>query len=111
MTVDTLNTAGFVTASLGSLLGLIGSYLMACSIHPFKFLDYLKHIGAVPWKLPFGKARKHIETAAALAQRTKSDPALCLLGLHFIFFGFVLQLLGGFLLFQASMAGMHSLPG
>jgi hypothetical protein len=100
-----LNIAGFVSTAIGGILGMFGVFKQANGYYPFKIGELLKHMAYVMAVLPFStkSANAEVHTAAHLAANNPEDRAASLIGIYFVFFGFLGQLLGGALLLIAAL--------
>lgn len=108
--VDTLNTAGFVVTGIGGVIGMIGAIKQANGYYPFKASQLLKHIVCVVANYFFRRRTVigWVNSAAKLTENRKEDKANSLIGIYFIFIGFLFQMAGATLLFSASLV---SAPG
>lgn len=103
---DLLNIFGFVLASLGGALGMIGIFLQTNAYYPFKKRQFFGHVLGILWRLVRhgpADARREIYTVAKLAENKKEDRVQSLFGLYCVFLAFLLQLMAAFALLMASL--------
>jgi hypothetical protein len=103
---DKLNVIGFIVSGIGSSLGMIGIFKQTNAYYPFKPAQFIEHIYRIVRKYVregTPGARAQVDTAAKLAERKGEDRGLSLIGLYFVFFGFLLQFLGSFLLLLGTL--------
>jgi hypothetical protein len=109
-TADTLNTVGFIVTAVGGILGMFGALKQANGYYPFKTLQLLKHIFVVVGTYFFRKeeALTQIRNAAELAKKRPEDKEVSLVGIYFIFVGFLFQMAGAAVLLSASLVTTSS---
>jgi hypothetical protein len=88
---------GPATTLIGVLLSIWGTYLLTHWYHPFEFLDFLKSVLQVTTMYMFGRrdrAMKIVRAATKFGGLNEEKRYESLVGLCFIFVGFVLQAVG-----------------
>jgi hypothetical protein len=105
--VDKLTIAGIAVTGVGSAVATVGVYLQMNGYFAFKARDFFEQILRIVRKLLLkgpSAARKQIDVAAQLAERSGEDRGKSLIGFYCVFLGFLLQMLGSALLIAALFA-------
>jgi hypothetical protein len=92
-----IQVLGPVTTLVGVLLSVWGTYLLTRWYHPFGFLDFIKSVFQVTALFIARRRRRAIDVTRAAARfgdLNEENRAESLIGLCFIFVGFVLQAVG-----------------
>jgi hypothetical protein len=101
---DKLNLTGFLIASSGSVLAMVGALKQTNAYYPFKAWTLVGHALIVTVKSIFGAdVSAEIYSAANLAKSNPEDRVKSLQGLYCLFCGFLLQLAGSAVLLVASL--------
>ena len=107
-TADILNAAGIVVTGLGSSLGMLGIFRQTNAYYAFRPTQFLEHLFRVGRRyLSKGKEAAIAEVYATvkLGEEKKEDRTRSLIGLYFVFVGFVVQLVGSIMLLAALLSG------
>jgi len=102
---DLLNAVGLGATGVGSVLGMAGILKQTNAYYPFRPWQLVGHMFEVAVRCLFTRsAFGEVSAAAKLTAKREEDRAKSLVGLYFVFFGFVLQLFGASLLFAGVFA-------
>ena len=89
-----------IATGIGVILGVIGTYLICKPYHPFGVWGLVRHIfSLIPYAIQKGpsQARGLVGTASRLSAINEEDRAKSLVGVYFIFLGFIMQAIGALL--------------
>jgi hypothetical protein len=92
---------GAVLSLLGVVVSVYGTYLMTKWYHPYKWAGFVKSVALSVWREIAGEGEKtarHNRVAALMAEMTPENKAESLNGIHWVFFGFLLQAIGALLI-------------
>ncbi len=105
-TPDMLNLTGFIVGGLGSSLGMYGVFKQTNAYYPFKLSYFFEHLARViRTYVTRGQAaaNEQVHAAAKLGEARGEDRTQSLIGLYFVFVGFLFQLLGSLLLLMGTL--------
>lgn len=83
----------------GVILGVWGTLMICKPYYPFSTLGFVRRVLGVFWALRHGmeEALKLVEITSRLGAVNGEDRPKSLIGVYFVFFGFVLQAIGAVL--------------
>ena len=89
-----------IATGIGVILGVMGTLLICKPHHPFTVWGLVKHIFSLAlYAMRKGPSQASglVRTASRLAAINEEDRAKSLLGVYFVFLGFVMQAIGALL--------------
>ena len=89
-----------IATGVGVILGVMGTLLICKPYHPFSVWGLVKHIfSLIPYAIRKGQSQASglARTASRLSAINEEDRAKSLVGVYFVFLGFVMQAIGALL--------------